>query len=42
MTWSMEETMLEVCTVIGGALIAFVALVLWANGGRLKSENDTE
>jgi hypothetical protein len=33
-------TMLEVCSVISGAVIVFVALVLWANGGRLKSEND--
>jgi hypothetical protein len=32
--------MLEVVSVISGALIVFVALVLWANGGRLKSEND--
>jgi hypothetical protein len=38
----MEETMLEVCSAIGGALILFVALMLWANGGRFKSENDTE
>ncbi len=32
--------MLEVCTVIGGALIAFVAMVFWATGGRFKTEND--
>jgi hypothetical protein len=32
--------MLEVCTILSGALIVFVALILWANGGRLKSEND--
>jgi hypothetical protein len=32
--------MLEVCSVITGALIVFAALVLWVNGGRLKSEND--
>ena len=35
-------TMLEVCSVIGGALIFFAALMLWANGGRFKSENDHE
>jgi len=34
--------MLEVCSVIGGALILFAALVLWANNARFKSENDTE
>ena len=34
--------MLEVCSVIGGALILFVALVLWANSGRFKSENASE
>ena len=34
--------MLEVCSVISGALIAFIAMVLWANSGRLKSENDHE
>ena len=32
--------MLEVCSVIGGALIVFASLVLWANSGRFKSEND--
>jgi hypothetical protein len=32
--------MLEVCTVIVGALIAFAGMVLWANSGRFKSEND--
>ena len=32
--------MLEVFSVISGALIVFVALVLWANSGRFKSEND--
>ncbi len=32
--------MLEVCSVISGAVIVFVALIFWANGGRLKSEND--
>jgi len=34
--------MLEVTVIIGGALVAFIAMVLWANGGRLKSENDTD
>jgi hypothetical protein len=34
--------MLEVCTVIVGALVAFAAMVLWANSGRFKSENDPE
>jgi hypothetical protein len=34
--------MLEVCSVIIGALIVFAALVLWANSGRFKSENDTD
>jgi hypothetical protein len=33
--------MLEVISCIGGALILFVALVLWANSGRFKSENDS-
>jgi hypothetical protein len=32
--------MLEVFTVIGGALIVFVALTLWASGGQFKSHND--
>jgi hypothetical protein len=32
--------MLQVCSCIGGGLILFVALILWANNGRLKSEND--
>ncbi len=34
--------MLQVCVVIGGALIAFVSMVLWANSGRFKSENDSD
>jgi threonine/homoserine/homoserine lactone efflux protein len=34
--------MLEVVVIIGGAVIAFIALQLWANSGRLKSENETE
>jgi hypothetical protein len=32
--------MLEVTVVIGGAVVAFLAMVLWANSGRFKSEND--
>ncbi len=32
--------MLQVCSVIGGALIVFVALMLWTSGGQFKSEND--
>ena len=32
--------MLEVFSVISGALIVFVSLVLWANSARFKSEND--
>jgi hypothetical protein len=35
-------TMLEVCSVIGGALILFAALTWWASGGQFKSENDTD
>jgi hypothetical protein len=34
--------MLEVTVVISGAVIAFIAMVLWANSGRFKSENDTD
>jgi hypothetical protein len=34
--------MLEVTVVIGGALIAFIAMMLWANSGRFKSENAHE
>ncbi len=34
--------MLEVTVIIGGALVAFIAMVLWANSGRLKSDNDTD
>jgi hypothetical protein len=34
--------MLEVTVVIGGALIAFIAMMLWTNNGRLKSENAHE
>jgi len=33
--------MLEVCSVIGGALILFAALTSWASGGQFKSENDS-
>jgi hypothetical protein len=32
--------MLEVVCVIGGALIVFAALTLWASGGQFKSQND--
>jgi hypothetical protein len=34
--------MLEVFTVISGALIVFLSLVLWANSDRFKSENTHE
>jgi hypothetical protein len=34
--------MLEVTVVIGGALVAFIAMQLWASSGRLKSENASE
>jgi hypothetical protein len=34
--------MLEVTVIIGGALIAFIAMMLWTNSGRLKSENASE
>lgn len=34
--------MLEVSVIIAGALVAFLAMVLWANSGRFKSENDTD
>jgi hypothetical protein len=34
--------MLEVTVIIGGALIAFIALLLWASSGRFKSENAHE
>ena len=33
--------MLEVTVVIGGALVAFFAMVLWANSGRFKSDTDS-
>ncbi len=33
--------MLEVTVVIGGAVVAFLAMVFWANSGRFKSDNDT-
>jgi hypothetical protein len=35
-------TMLEVVSIITGALIVFISLVAWANSGRFKSENDTD
>ena len=31
--------MLEVVVVIGGAVVAFFAMVLWANSGHFKSED---
>jgi hypothetical protein len=34
--------MLEVCTVISGAVIVFLSLVLWANNARFKSDNAHE
>jgi hypothetical protein len=34
--------MLEVCVVIIGAVIAFISMVLWANSGRFKSDNETD
>ncbi len=34
--------MLEVCSVIGGAVIFFIALTLWANNGRFKSDHETD
>jgi hypothetical protein len=33
--------MLEVTVVIGGAVVAFLAMVLWANSGHFKSDSDT-
>jgi low affinity Fe/Cu permease len=34
--------MLEVVVIISGSVIAFIAMVLWANSGRFKSDNDTD
>jgi hypothetical protein len=34
--------MLEVTVVIAGALIAFIAMQLWASSGRVKSDNESE
>jgi hypothetical protein len=34
--------MLEVTVIIAGAVIAFIALQLWASSGRLKSDNVSE
>ena len=31
--------MLQVTLCIGGALIAFLSMVLWANSGRFKSDD---
>jgi hypothetical protein len=33
----MEDSMLEVVVIIGGAVIAFVSMLLWANNGNIKS-----
>jgi hypothetical protein len=40
MIWSVEETMLEVCCIIGGGVAFFLLLIGWANHFHLKSEND--
>jgi hypothetical protein len=34
--------MLEVVTIISGSVIAFIAMVLWANSDRFSSHNDTD
>ena len=34
--------MLQVVVCLGGAAVAFIAMVLWANSARFKSENDTD
>jgi hypothetical protein len=34
--------MLQVVVCIGGAVVAFLSMVLWANSGRFKSENDSD
>jgi threonine/homoserine/homoserine lactone efflux protein len=34
--------MLEVTVIIGGAVIAFIAMQLWTSSGRFKSENAHE
>ena len=34
--------MLQVCVVIAGAVVAFLAMVLWANSGRFKSNDPTD
>jgi hypothetical protein len=34
--------MLEVTVIIGGAVIAFIALQLWAGSGHFKSDNAHE
>ncbi len=34
--------MLEVTVIIAGAVIAFIALQLWASSGRLKSDHESE
>ena len=42
MRFSQGVTMLQVCVVISGAVVAFIAMVLWANSGRFKSEDATD
>ena len=34
--------MLQVVTILSGAVIVFLSLVLWANSGRFKSDNAHE
>jgi hypothetical protein len=34
--------MLQVVLCIGGGVAAFIAMMVWANNGRLRSENETE
>jgi hypothetical protein len=34
--------MLEVTVVTGGAVVAFIAMVLWATSGRVKSDHETD
>jgi hypothetical protein len=34
--------MLEVTVIIGGALVAFIAMQLWAASGRFKSDDETD
>lgn len=34
--------MLQIVACLGGGVVAFLAMVLWANDGRIKSANDTD